>query len=158
MRQRIRPAVPDDVGACARIVRDLPDFFTTDVPDQVHDDLQTRGGWVIADDSVRGFVVVDRRTPSAVEILWAAVAPHRHRRGLGTRLLRTVLDELHREDVRLVEVKTLDGTAGYKPYEGTRAFWERMGFVQIDTLDPMPGWQPGNPCAVYVAALRSTRV
>jgi hypothetical protein len=29
--------------------------------------------------------------------------------------------------------------------------------VQIDRIDPMPGWQPGNPCALYVAALGTTR-
>jgi hypothetical protein len=27
----------------------------------------------------------------------------------------------------------------------------------IDTIDPLPGWEPGNPAAIYVAALRATR-
>jgi hypothetical protein len=40
---------------------------------------------------------------------------------------------------------------------GPGQFWERRGFVQIDRIDPMPGWQPGNPCALYVAALSPTR-
>ena len=53
----------------------------------------------------------------------------------------------------LVEVKTLDVSAGYEPYVSTRAFWERRGFRQIDCIDPLPGWQPGNPSAIYVAAL-----
>jgi hypothetical protein len=43
------------------------------------------------------------------------------------------------------------------PYEATRAFWERNGFVHVDTIDPLPGWEPGNPAAIYVAALRPTR-
>ncbi len=46
---------------------------------------------------------------------------------------------------------------GTGPYQATQAFWERKGFVQIDTIDPLPGWQPGNPAAVYVAAIRLTR-
>jgi len=29
--------------------------------------------------------------------------------------------------------------------------------VQVDTIDPLPGWQPGNPSAIYVAALGPTR-
>ena len=33
----------------------------------------------------------------------------------------------------------------------------RNGFVHIDTIDPLPGWEPGNPAAIYVAALRPTR-
>jgi hypothetical protein len=43
------------------------------------------------------------------------------------------------------------------PYVATRAFWELRGFVHVDTIDPLPGWQPGNPAAIYAAALRSTR-
>jgi hypothetical protein len=57
----------------------------------------------------------------------------------------------------VVEAKTLDASADYPPYEATRAFWEHRGFVHIDTIDPLPGWEPGNPAAIYVAALRPTR-
>lgn len=67
-----------------------------------------------------------------------------------------MLDALAGEGVRLVEVKTLDQAVDYPPYVATRAFWERRGFVQIDTIDPLPGWRPGNPAALYVAALGST--
>ena len=59
--------------------------------------------------------------------------------------------------VALLEHASLDRSADYPPYEATRAFWEHKGFVQIDTIDPLPGWPPGNPAAIYVAALRSTR-
>jgi hypothetical protein len=41
--------------------------------------------------------------------------------------------------------------------QATWAFWERNGFIQIDTINPLPGWQPGNPAAIYVAAFRPTR-
>jgi len=53
-----------------------------------------------------------------------------------------------------VAAKTLDRSSGYRPYEATRAFWARNGFVHIDTIDPLPGWPPGNPAAIYVAAVR----
>lgn len=58
------------------------------------------------------------------------------------------------EGVELVLVKTLDASGGYEPYVATRAFWERRGFRQIDCIDPLPGWQAGNPAAIYVLALR----
>jgi hypothetical protein len=32
-----------------------------------------------------------------------------------------------------------------------QAFAEQ--FVQVDTIDPLPGWAPGNPSAIYVASL-----
>jgi GNAT superfamily N-acetyltransferase len=86
-----------------------------------------------------------------------AVDPLRRGRGAGTLLLNRVLDDLTSAGVSVVEVKTLDPSAGYLPYVATRAFWERRGFVQIDTIDPLPGWQLGNPAAIYVAAIRLTR-
>ena len=72
-------------------------------------------------------------------------------------LLDHVLGDLAAEGVSVVEAKTLDCSADYPPYEATRAFWEHRGFVQVDTIDPLPGWEPGNPAAIYVAALRPTR-
>jgi len=54
-------------------------------------------------------------------------------------------------------VRRFAAASDYRPYEATRAFWERNGFVQIDSIDPLPGWQPGNPAAIYVAAVRTTR-
>jgi GNAT superfamily N-acetyltransferase len=86
-----------------------------------------------------------------------AVDPARRGQGLGTVLLERMLGELAADDISVVEVKTLDRSAGYEPYEATRAFWQRRGFVHIDTIDPLPGWQPGNPAAIYVAALRRIR-
>ena len=78
-------------------------------------------------------------------------------RGHGTLLLSHVLDSLASAGISVVAAKTLDAPSAYRPYEATRAFWERNGFVQIDTIDPLPGWQPGNPAAIYVAAIRSSR-
>jgi GNAT superfamily N-acetyltransferase len=154
---RVRRWLPDDLGACLDIVRALPDYFTDDVPDAIRSDFVRHEGWVAEDGIPVGLVIVDRRASGAAEILWAAVHPTRRGAGIGTLLIEHVLDALVAEGVLLVEAKTLDGAAGYAPYEATRAFWERRGFVQVDTIDPMPGWQPGSPCAIYVAALGGTR-
>jgi GNAT superfamily N-acetyltransferase len=154
----VRPTTPADGPAIDAIVRGLPDFFTPDVPDLVAAELLHHESWVVTDgDEVAGFAVVDRRSPRAVEVTWAAVAAGRQGAGLGTRLLEAVLAELAAGGVHLVEVRTLDASAGYAPYEATRGFWEARGFVQVDRIDPYPGWEPGNPCAIYVAALAPTR-
>ena len=76
------------------------------------------------------------------------------RRGAGP---RSSADHLAASGISVVEAKTLDSSSGYRPYEATRAFWERNGFIHVDTIDPLPGWEPGNPAAIYVAALRPTR-
>lgn len=138
-------------------MRNLPEFFTPDVPAKVRADLGVHSAWVAVEaDEVIGFAVADRRSARAVEILWAAVRADRRGAGVGTQLIEETLRVLADEGVSLVEVKTLDRTSDYAEYEPTRAFWERRGFVQIDAIDPLPGWQPGNPSAFYVAALRPT--
>jgi hypothetical protein len=68
-----------------------------------------------------------------------------------------VLGALRDQGTALVEVKTLDRSADYAPYEAANAFYERNGFVQIDCIHEFPDWPAGNPAAIYVAALDTTR-
>ncbi len=154
---RVRAATSQDAAACAAIVDGLPDYFTDDVPDKVRGDLRDHGGWVIDDAGVVAFVIVERRGERAAEILWAAVAADRRGAGLGSRLVDHVLDELGADGVQIVEVKTLDPSGDYAPYDATRAFWLARGFVQLDTIDPLPDWPPGNPAAILAVALATTR-
>ena len=102
-------------------------------------------------------MIAERRGTRAAEILWAAVAADRRGAGLGAWLVDHVLDELSADGVQIVEVKTLDASEDYAPYDATRAFWLARGFVQLDTIDPLPGWPPGNPAAILAVALATTR-
>lgn len=155
---RVRPAATDDLEACQTIVRGLPDYFTDDVPDKLSKDLDAHIGWVITkDDGVVGFAVVEYRSARAAEILWIGVQDDQRKQGIGATLLEHVLGALAAENIALIEAKTLDASADYEPYIATRAFWEYHGFVHVDTIDPLPGWEPGNPAAIYVCALTSTR-
>jgi len=154
----VRRFAAGDAPAVTAIIRGLPDYFTDDVPAKAEHDAAAHEAWVITGpDGVAGFAIAARKSPGGAEILWIAVDAARRGHGHGTRLLGHVLDDLAAAGVSVVEAKTLDGSSGYQPYEATRAFWERNGFVQVDTIDPLPGWQPGNPAAIYVAALRPTR-
>jgi GNAT superfamily N-acetyltransferase len=154
----VRVATAQDAAGCVAIVEDLDDYFTEDVPDKVRRDLREHGGWVIDDaGDVVGFVIAERRGTRAAEILWAAVAADRRGGGLGARLVDHVLDALRADGVQIVEVKTLDASADYEPYDATRAFWLARGFVQLDMIDPLPDWPPGNPAAILAVALVPTR-
>jgi ribosomal protein S18 acetylase RimI-like enzyme len=152
----VRRARDEDLDSCLEIIRALPDYFTDDVPDRVRRDLARHDGWVALEgETVVGFMVAERRSPRAAEILWIAVDPGRRNGGLGGRLLAKALAELRDEGVALVEVKTLDSSADYEPYVATNAFYERNGFVQIDCIRDLPGWGPENPAAIYVAPLEA---
>jgi ribosomal protein S18 acetylase RimI-like enzyme len=158
MSDQVRTARSDDLEACLQIVQALPDFFTEDVPDKVRGDLERHAGWVIVEaGETVGFVIVDRRSSQAAEILWIAIEPARRNRGFGTRLLDHVLGSLRDQGIALVEVKTLDRSAAYEPYEATQAFYERNGFVQIDCIDEFADWGPENPAAIFVASLETTK-
>ena len=158
MGAQARAATAQDADACVAIVLGLDDWFTDDVPEQVRRDLGDHGGWVVEDaGGVVGFVVAERRGTRAAEILWAAVAADRRGAGLGTQLVDHVLDALRADGVLIVEVKTLDASADYAPYDATRAFWLGRGFVHFDTIDPLPDWPPGNPAAILAVALAPTR-
>jgi len=154
----VRRLVPEDVLEVTAIVRALPEYFTDDVPHKVARNAVDHDAWVLTDSGqVAGFAVAERRSGAGAEILWMAIDSARRGRGEGTVLLNRVLDVLTADGVSVVEVKTLDRSADYPPYDATRAFWEARGFVHVDTVDPLPGWQPGNPAAIYVACLRPTR-
>lgn len=154
----VRRFTAGDAPAVIAIIRGLPDYFTDDVPAKAARDAARHEAWVLTDDeTVVGIAVAARKSPGGAEVLWLAVAAARRGRGHGTRLLGHVLDHLAADGISVVEAKTLDRSSGYRPYEATRAFWERNGFVHVDTIDPLPDWAPGNPAAIYVAALRPTR-
>ena len=106
--------------------------------------------------SVVGFAVVEHRGSAAAEILWAATSASRRGHGIGTVLIEHNLDDLRKAGTLIVEVKTLSPAAGYAPYKATYGFWIARGFVHVDTIDPLPGWQPGKPSAVLIAALAPT--
>lgn len=154
----VRRVAAGEAPALAAIVRGLPEYFTDDVPGKVEHDADSHEAWVITDDgTITGFVIAARKSPGGAEILWIAVDAPRRGQGHGTRLLNNVMDDLAQTGVSVVTVKTLDSSAGYAPYEATRAFYEHNGFVYVDTIDPLPGWPPGNPAAIYAAAIRLIR-
>jgi ribosomal protein S18 acetylase RimI-like enzyme len=128
------------------IVAGLPDYFTADVPEKIRSDFARCRSWVIIDDAILlGFAIVETRSPQTAEILWAGVEADRRRTGLGTRLVDDVLDTLRADGVLIVEVKTLDASANYEPYEATIAFWEGRGFLKIDVLTPLQGGSRATP-------------
>ena len=153
---RSRSVDYDDIPAVVAVIEGLPDYFTDDVPAKIERDARSHDAWVVTEwiggRYCRGGPEIQWRA----EILWMAVDAGSRGRGLGTQLLQHVLARLATAGVSVVEAKTLDASSGYQPYEATRAFWERNGFVQVDTIDPLPDWPPGNPAAIYVAALRAT--
>ena len=104
-----------------------------------------RQAWVITDSgTVAGFAVAARKSTAGAEILWIAADAARRGRGHRTRLLGRVLDHLGADGISVVAAKTLDRSSGYRPYEATRAFWERNDSSTSTRSTRCPA---GNPAA-----------
>jgi GNAT superfamily N-acetyltransferase len=154
----IRRASATDATTCRYLATTLPDYFAAEDLDAIERDAGVHDCWIAKlDERPISFLIAEQRSAVLAEIVWLATTEKWRGRGIGTSLLTHVIDELAQTGVQIVGVKALDTSAGYEPYESTHAFWRRRGFVQVDTIDPLPGWRPGNPAAIYVAALTSTR-
>jgi GNAT superfamily N-acetyltransferase len=150
----VRAVEPGDADACVRVLAALPTHFTLDTHDAAAAAVRSGAAWIArVDDRAIGFVALEHRFTHGAEITYAAVLPEHQGAGIGAALVAEAVRHARDAGVRAVEVKTLDASAGYEPYVATRAFWEARGFVQVDRIDPLPGWQPGNPCAIYVLPL-----
>jgi hypothetical protein len=49
------------------------------------------------------------------------------------------------------------GLCGAAAAGAENCFWLACGFIQLDTIDPLPGWPPGNPAEILAVALAPTR-
>ena len=145
----------DDVGVCLHIAASLSKYFTPEALEAIRNDLAGNEFHVARDDAGLpvGFVLIKRTSELTAELAWLAVDAAHHRHGVGTALVDACCASLRTRGVRLILVRTLAKSACYPPYEVSRSFLEKLGFIHIDTIDPYPGWAPGNPCALYARPL-----
>ncbi len=146
-----------EIDALLAVAGALPEYFDEAAMARMPVDAQEHATYIAIEgdraDHLRGFAVVERKGNRVAEVLWMGVCPERRRMGIGARLLSALEDDLRAEGFELLEIKTLAAEAEYAPYEGTRRFYEKQGFLWVETVDPYPAWPPGNPCAIYVAPL-----
>jgi N-acetylglutamate synthase-like GNAT family acetyltransferase len=156
---KVRLATINDIEDCVAVLRSLPQYFTATAHHDAREALKSPMTVAMLGESegtVVAFVLAVIRYAHSAEITHAAVQAAQRNRGIGTTVLHSTIEALADRGICLVQAKTLDASSDYEPYKATRAFWEARGFVQIDCIDPLPGWDPGNPSAIYVKALRST--
>ena len=148
---RVREAKTEtEREVCLRIVRNLPEWFNEAGLRAIERDLRREKTFVVEGNEVLGFVTVKSLNRKALEILWMAVKRELRGKGVGTELLHFVEEWARKRDFELLVVKT-SGDLSYKPYDETRRFYERRGFVRIVLVDPYPEW--GEPALIYSKCL-----
>ncbi|MDE7192565.1 MAG: GNAT family N-acetyltransferase [Oscillospiraceae bacterium] len=128
-----------------KIMGSLPEWFNPpeDIPKkaELHSSMTF---FAVCDDVPIGFAALKVHNPHTAEIFDIGVLRDHHRRGAGHMLIKAC-EERCRDDRRSVlTVKTLDGSADYPPYEATRAFYLREGFVPLEVFEEY--WGRDNPC------------
>lgn len=149
----VRKGTEDDIRKCVEIADELEEYFTDDALEDMRKDLKEHEFFVVDDDEISGFISLNLKNDRCAEVSWLAVSKERRGSGLGKGLMEHSFEYLSDEGVELLEVKTLSGDVDYEPYAHTRKFYEKMGFIHLETIDPYPGWEEGNPCAIYVKSL-----
>lgn len=147
-----------DHRACLAIVAASPEHFHASALPTIQMDIEAGALYVVRESgSVLAFAVVRQCRPQVAEILWMAVDRGRRAQGIGTELLCRLAAELGAAGTSLLVAKSLAPTSPDSPYVATRRFYDRAGFLLVDIVDPYPGWNPGNPCALYAKPLAATQ-
>jgi GNAT superfamily N-acetyltransferase len=150
----IRPLRPADVAACESLLRALPQWFGIErsLVAYVHELETLETDVAEVDGRVAGFLAVRRHNPHAAEIHVMAVAPERHRTGIGRVLVARAETRLRVAGVVLLQVKTRGPSAPDPDYARTRAFYAALGFLPLEETTAF--WGEEDPCLVMVKPLR----
>lgn len=140
MQLEVRSLLIEDAPTCDQIILTLPRHFGYESGRQAcAQAVRTSEGWVaVSDGRVVGFLTVQPRNATTVEITWMAVRADLRGQGIGRQLIERLRQEMQARGYRLLLVSTLapsyeGDTEGpvEEGYAATRAFYHKVGFLDI---------------------------
>jgi GNAT superfamily N-acetyltransferase len=142
-----------DIKAAYKIAESLPEFFNEKGLKKIKEALEKENSFgAYLEDELVGFVTIREADSNVIEISWIGVLPQHHKKGIGSKLLNESLLK-YSGNYKIAYGKTLSDTIKDEGYSQTRNFWFKNGFYPLETIDPYPGWDPGNPCLIFVKSL-----
>ena len=102
-------------------------------------------------DGAVGFLALKQHNLYTCEIFNMGVLEEYHGQGLGSALIEAACAYCHRQGNRFLTIKTLDASVNYEPYERTRAFYRRRGFLPLEVIKNY--WNEENPCLLMARYL-----
>ncbi len=128
----IRQLIPSDRPAVQKIAELLPEWFTEEGREMIERDGKYQFGFVAEKDSnIVGFLTYFVNQGIS-HIGWMGILPSNQRQGMGTAMFKELVDEMKRGNVSIIEVSTLGDSVDYPPYDRTRNFYYKMGFVEYE--------------------------
>ena len=149
----LRRLSPEDVPACERVLRALPDWFGIEDSNRAYVASLRRLPAAVAeaDGAVVGFVALEESNPLSFEIHVMAVEPGWHRRGIGRELVRWARGFAEARGAHWLHVKTRGPATPDPDYEKTRRFYLAQGFEAL--FESLALWGPENAALVLVMRL-----
>lgn len=100
-----------------------------------------------------GFAALKIHNEYTAEVYNLGILKEYHRRGGGHGLIAACEKYCRKGGIKFLTVKTLDGSAEYAPYEGTRAFYKKEGFYPLEVFPDH--WDRDNPCLFMAKSLEA---
>lgn len=102
-----------------------------------------------------GFAALKIHNVHTVDIYNFGVLREYHRMGIGHQLMDACVEYCRAQGHRFLTVKTLDESAVYEPYNGTRAFYKKEGFYPLEVFTCI--WDVENPCLFMVKVINELK-
>jgi N-acetylglutamate synthase-like GNAT family acetyltransferase len=121
---------PRDYAAVNVLSESLHEWFDENGRRMIPIDMQFQQGIVAEiDGDIAGFLLYYANQGIAW-IGWMGIDINHQRIGVGTAILKRMIEDVRNKDVKEIRVSTLGDSVDYPPYERTRAFYWKHGFVE----------------------------
>lgn len=124
---------PEDIIHKSRVHRDFPFFVAYD------------------ENRAIGFLALKIHNEYTADVYTLGVLKEYHRQGIGRQLIDACTSYCRSKGFQFLTVKTLDESASYEPYNGTRYFYLSQGFVPLEVFTTI--WNEENPCLFLAKVL-----
>ncbi len=99
---------------------------------------------IFDNDKAIGFVALKIHNEYTIDIFNLGILEQYHKQGIGTNLILEIEKYSKKNNYKFITVKTLDSSARYEPYERTRKFYFKNGFIPLEVFTTF--WNEENPC------------
>lgn len=144
----------EKIEVCKSIVNSLSDWFDEKGRSEYVSGVGETSVWASYDDNqLVGFISIKKNNEFTSEIYVFGVLKEYQGKGIGSELLDVVCYDLAEAKIKLLAVKTLDSSAEYEPYDRTRNFYLKKGFIPVDVYKNI--WNEENPCLLMVKTIKN---
>lgn len=102
-------------------------------------------------DTPVGFISVKSNNKYTSEIYVIGILKEYHNQGIGKKLLERAQEELSKNKVKFLMVKTLGNSHPDKHYKCTREFYKNVGFYPLEEIKEI--WGEENPCLIMIKTI-----